>query len=43
MTEQKNIQELIETSLICVLSLIAGFLGFFLVWLVCLLSGLDRT
>jgi hypothetical protein len=43
MTEQKNIQELIETSLICFLSLIAGLLGFFLVWLVCLLAGLDRT
>ena len=43
MTEQKNIQELIETSLICILSVIAGLLGFFLVWLVCLLSGLDRT
>ncbi len=39
MTEQENIRELIETSLICVLSAVAGLLGFFLVWLVCMLFG----
>ena len=39
MIEQKNIPELIETSLICVLSAVAGLLGFFLVWLVSMLFG----
>ncbi len=43
MIEQKNIPELIETSLICVLSAVAGLLGFFLVWLVCMLLGFGRT
>jgi hypothetical protein len=42
MTEQRNIPELIETSLIWALSAVAGLLGFFLVWLICLLSGFDR-
>jgi uncharacterized membrane protein YuzA (DUF378 family) len=43
MTGQKNIPELIETSLICVLSAIAGLLGFFIVWLVCMLLGAGPT
>jgi hypothetical protein len=43
MTGQKNIPELIETSVICVLSAVAGLLGFFLVWLVCMLLGFGPT
>jgi hypothetical protein len=43
MIEQKNIPDLIETSLICVLSAAAGLLGFFLVWLVCMLLGASLT
>jgi nitrate reductase NapE component len=39
MTEQKKSPELIETSLIWALSAVAGLLGFFIVWLICLLLG----
>ncbi|MGI9165303.1 MAG: hypothetical protein ACR2G5_02775 [Pyrinomonadaceae bacterium] len=41
MTQSKKVPEFIETSLIYALSAVAALLGFFLVWLVCTLSGLN--
>ncbi len=40
MTQSKKVPEFIEASLIYALSAVAALLGFFLVWLVCTLSGL---
>ncbi len=40
-TECKKLPEFIETSLIYALSAVAALLGFFLVWLVCVLFGLN--
>jgi hypothetical protein len=42
MSEQKKMSELVEASLIWALSAMAGLLGFFLIWLICLLSGFQR-
>ena len=43
MTEEKNIPELIETSVICVLSAAVAALGFLVVWLICILAGFGRA
>jgi hypothetical protein len=42
-TEQKKTPELLETSLVYILSLAVGVLGFLLIWLVCILSGLSSA
>ncbi|HEY6806524.1 MAG TPA: hypothetical protein VI306_23290 [Pyrinomonadaceae bacterium] len=39
MAEQKNIPELVETSLIWVLSAAVAAFGFLIVWLICTLAG----
>jgi hypothetical protein len=43
MIEEKNIPELVETSLICFLSAAVAALGFLLVWLICILAGFGRA
>jgi hypothetical protein len=43
MIKEKNLPELIETSVICVLSAAVAALGFLLVWAVCLLAGYGRA
>jgi hypothetical protein len=39
MIEQKQIPELVETSLICVLSAAVAAFGFLVIWLICTLAG----
>ena len=41
--EQKKTPELLETSLVYILSLAVGALGFLLIWLVCILAGLSSA
>ena len=43
MTNEKKFSELLETSLIYMLSAAVAALGFLLVWLICSLSGLGAT
>ena len=43
MIEEKNIPELIETSVICVVSAAVAAFGFLLVWLICILAGFGRA
>jgi hypothetical protein len=42
MIDEKKIPELLETSLICMLSAVVALLGFLLVWLICTLAGFAR-
>jgi len=39
--QEKKTPELLETSLVYIISLAAGALGFLLIWLVCILAGLS--
>ena len=39
MTDEKKFSELLETSLIYMLSAVVAALGFLLVWLICSLAG----
>jgi hypothetical protein len=43
MIEQKQLPELLETSLVCALSVAVAALGFLLGWLICVLAGFGRT
>jgi hypothetical protein len=43
MTDEKKIPELLETSLIYMLSAVVAALGFLLVWLICTLAGFGST
>jgi len=43
MIEDKKISDLVETSLIWVLSAVVAAMGFLVVWLVCLLAGFGRA
>jgi len=43
MIKEKKTSELLETSLIYMLSALVAALGFFLVWVVCTLAGFGRT
>lgn len=43
MIDPKKVPELIETSLICMLSAVVAVLGFMLVWAVCMLAGFGRA
>jgi hypothetical protein len=43
MIEQKQLPELLETSLVCALSVAVAALGFLLGWLVCVLAAFGRT
>ena len=40
MIDEKQLPEFVETSLICVLSAAVAALGFLVVWLICILTGL---
>ena len=42
-TQEKKTPELLETSLVYILSLAVGALGFLLIWLICILSGLSSA
>ena len=42
-TEGKKSSDLIETSLICLLSAAVAVLGFLFVWLICMLAGFGRA
>jgi|GEM_PF-2194806 len=43
MIEQKQLPELLETSLVCALSVAVAALGFLLGWLICVLAGFGRS
>ena len=43
MTNEKKISEILETSLVYMLSAVVAALGFLLVWLICSLAGLGTT
>jgi hypothetical protein len=42
-TEEKKTSDLLETSIICLLSAAVGVLGFLLVWVIGMLAGFGRT
>lgn len=42
-TEEKKLPELLETSLVYILSFAVAALGFLLIWLVCILAGLSSA
>jgi hypothetical protein len=42
-TDDKKTPELLETSVIYIISLAVGALGFLLIWVICILAGLGSA